>query len=489
MAPHTRGTASRTRLSVVGAALAAAVFVSVVFATSASAAFQTFGVTATQYATGLPYNPGTLIGPLGATVDANGRLFVADGSVYRFDGPGDATNAAANGGQSTSAFIGLAFDSQGHLYVANRGCCGLANGDIEEINPSNGQTIKTIRPNLNCPTGLAADPLTGDLFFTESECAAPGSADDTVQRISNPQSVTPSPSTYASGMPNADGIAFAPDGTLYVTGHAGGDGVWQVAGTNTADRGHVTSLATDIPGTHLTVGRGPSGGRSLFINRKDGTLTRLDLAGGGETTLFTGGAGGEQLAFGPDGCLYTTQADITAQTGFVLRIANSDGSCLEPPLPTPASGGTTPPSPITTVGQTPIPAIVSNVGESNTTWREGSGALSIARRRAPVGTTFRFSLNKGAFVRFDFTQPAPGRKLGRACVAPNRHNKRKHRCTRTVVRGSFSFIGHAGVNRVRFQGVISRGTKLKPGRYTLVITAMTPGAGSTSKKLTFTIVR
>jgi hypothetical protein len=57
-----------------------------------------------------------------------------------------------------------------------------------------------------------------------------------------------------------------------------------------------------------------------------------------------------------------------------------------------------------------------------------------------------------------------------------------------VIRGRLSFAGHGGRNTVQFFGWLSRSRKLKPGRYTLVITATTPGVGSSSQTVTFTIV-
>ena len=59
-----------------------------------------------------------------------------------------------------------------------------------------------------------------------------------------------------------------------------------------------------------------------------------------------------------------------------------------------------------------------------------------------------------------------------------------------MIAGTLRFRAHAGANKVRFQGRISRTRKLKPGRYTLVITATsTTGPQSTPKTLTFTIVK
>jgi hypothetical protein len=57
--------------------------------------------------------------------------------------------------------------------------------------------------------------------------------------------------------------------------------------------------------------------------------------------------------------------------------------------------------------------------------------------------------------------------------------------------GALSFTGHAGANRVMFQGRIAASLTLPLGRYTLVMTATTTSAGRRSqpKPLTFTIVK
>jgi hypothetical protein len=106
-----------------------------------------------------------------------------------------------------------------------------------------------------------------------------------------------------------------------------------------------------------------------------------------------------------------------------------------------------------------------------------------------VGTTFRFKVNQQATVRFAFTQKLPGRKVGHRCVAPNRKNRHKPKCTRTVTRGKLSYSVGAGAHRLRFDGRLSKHKKLAPGRYTVIITA-TNGAGPpATKRLTFTIVK
>jgi hypothetical protein len=111
-----------------------------------------------------------------------------------------------------------------------------------------------------------------------------------------------------------------------------------------------------------------------------------------------------------------------------------------------------------------------------------------AKRKLPVGTTFAFALSEPAKVTFTFTQSIAGRRLHGRCVALNRRNARKPRCRRTVPRGTLTFAGHAGANRVLFYGRLPRGQLLKPGRYTTTITAANAAGRSALRQLTFTIV-
>jgi hypothetical protein len=155
----------------------------------------------------------------------------------------------------------------------------------------------------------------------------------------------------------------------------------------------------------------------------------------------------------------------------------------------------TPPSTTTTTTTTtstppPTAAIISNATQSHKSWRESKNPklAQVSRKRAPVGTAFRFSLDKAAAIRFKFMRAVPGRKADGRCVAPTARNRHKPRCSRTEARGTLSSAGHAGRNTVNFYGWLSRSKKLKPGKYTVVITATTPGVGSTSQKLTFTLL-
>ena len=135
------------------------------------------------------------------------------------------------------------------------------------------------------------------------------------------------------------------------------------------------------------------------------------------------------------------------------------------------------------------PPILANASQSHRTWREGKRLASFSRRHKlpPLGTTFSFSLNEPASVTFTFTEPASGRKVGKTYVAQTKKNKKKHRCTRTLAAGTLMFSAHAGTNKVRFEGLISKHHKLKPGGYTLLITATASGKHSTPRTLHFTV--
>ena len=165
------------------------------------------------------------------------------------------------------------------------------------------------------------------------------------------------------------------------------------------------------------------------------------------------------------------------------------------PDPTPADNTqtltVTAVAPITTPPPKAIAPLITAFRESATKWLEGKAlAVFSVKHEPPVGTTFSFNLNESARVSFAFTQRATGRRVARKCVARTRKNKNRPRCSRTLTRGTLSFNAHAGTNKMRFQGRITRSQNLKPGRYTVTVTA-TNAAGQRSlpKSLSFTIVK
>ncbi len=136
----------------------------------------------------------------------------------------------------------------------------------------------------------------------------------------------------------------------------------------------------------------------------------------------------------------------------------------------------------------PPPPSFSALKQSHRRWREGNALARASAAKVPVGTAFSFQLSTEAKLTYTFTQRVAGRRVHRRCVAPSRRNRRAPRCARTLARGALTINGHAGANRLAFQGRISSSRKLRPGTYTLVITAVGPEGRAKSQPLTFTIV-
>jgi hypothetical protein len=140
---------------------------------------------------------------------------------------------------------------------------------------------------------------------------------------------------------------------------------------------------------------------------------------------------------------------------------------------------------------TSVPPTITNAVQSHKVWREGNALAHVSayRSKPPIGTTFSFTLNEQARVSLAFTQRAGERKIKRKCVTQTKQNRDKPTCEHPVTVGTLAFTGHSGTNKVVFQGRISHSKTLKPGHYTLLITAInSAGARSASKSLSFTIV-
>jgi sugar lactone lactonase YvrE len=312
-----RGFARRVTVAVValGAATAAVAF----GATPAS------DVAVTNFATG--FVSGQNIGPIGIAFDGAGDLFTVDRQhLYRFGTAGGVANAHVVSSPS-GHLTGLAFGHAGQLYAA-RWTNGRL-GDVVELDPGDGSVVRTVIAGLQCPTGLAVDPRSGDLFVSEVYCA------DQVLRISG-GTATP----YFTGV-HADGLTFAPDGTLYVAHapDANGYTISTVTGTGSAHPGTRTGIAkiADADGIALAKDDSVTGGPAFLVtNARDGDIVRIDLDSSHATrNLVTGGSRGDFVAAGPDGCLYATQTDS------ILKVTNPSGSCDdEDELPPGAGAGT-----------------------------------------------------------------------------------------------------------------------------------------------------
>jgi hypothetical protein len=144
----------------------------------------------------------------------------------------------------------------------------------------------------------------------------------------------------------------------------------------------------------------------------------------------------------------------------------------------------------------PTPAVapvLTHLTQTHPSWRAGRALAVISRavkHRPPVGTRFSFGLNESASVPLVFNQSLPGRKTNGRCVAQTNKNRKSRACSRVVTRHTLRITGHAGTNRISFQGRFSRTSALKAGRYALVVTAMNAGGQrSRPSALSFTILK
>jgi hypothetical protein len=142
----------------------------------------------------------------------------------------------------------------------------------------------------------------------------------------------------------------------------------------------------------------------------------------------------------------------------------------------------------------PAPAPKPSLGAiktSHKTFRTGSKLASVAKKhkQPPVGTTFSFKLNTSATLKLAFAKVTPGRKVKHKCVAPTKHNAHDRSCKRSKSAGTLKLTGHPGTDRISFQGRLSEHKKLKPGTYTLTMTATNSSGKSRSRSVKFTISR
>ncbi len=149
-------------------------------------------------------------------------------------------------------------------------------------------------------------------------------------------------------------------------------------------------------------------------------------------------------------------------------------------------------APVIVPATTSAPPALSAVSQSASRWREGKLLATLSRkRRAPLGTTFSFTLSEAASVTLSFSHQVVGRRVKRhGCLALTPRNRHRPSCKRTVIAGTVTLAGHAGLDRIAFQGKLSATRELARGSYT-VTTRATNSAGmrSTPAVLHFTIVK
>src|SRR3954447_5142714 len=198
------------RLRLAAVTLVAFGAVAAIMATLALGSTTAADVAVTRFATDFPVRKA--MGPTGVAFDRAHRLYVSDrGFLYRFGPNGGIASAHQLNTRPLRGFVtGMAFGKSGQLFAA-RWTSGRR-GDVVQLNPDTGGVVRQVASGIDCPTGLSVDPVSGDIFVSEVWCIPQ------VLRISGGQ-VSP----YVAGV-HTDGLAFAPDGTLYLAHQPDVDG-------------------------------------------------------------------------------------------------------------------------------------------------------------------------------------------------------------------------------------------------------------------------
>jgi hypothetical protein len=129
---------------------------------------------------------------------------------------------------------------------------------------------------------------------------------------------------------------------------------------------------------------------------------------------------------------------------------------------------------------------VTNLKLTPRTFRRGKHAATLAKSKAkaktaPTATTISFTLSEAARVSLSLQAVLSGVRSGRKCLATSKAPRKGHRrCTvHKAIHGGVALSGHAGLDRVHFEGVLDGGKRLAPGVYRLSLRASAP-AGSTT---------
>lgn len=172
-----------------------------------------------------------------------------------------------------------------------------------------------------------------------------------------------------------------------------------------------------------------------------------------------------------------------------VRVLEGDCGVPQPVPAPPAPAG--PSAPVATPPAT-APRVTA-FSMTNRRFRVGPGrtALSAAtkRRRAKVGTTFRYTLSKAARVAITIERRTRGRRVGRTCRKATAKLRKRPSCVRYVMAGILRRSGRAGANRLAFSGRLGR-KRLVVGSYRAGIVATdTAGRRSGRRTVLFTVVR
>jgi hypothetical protein len=308
------------------------------------------GYALSVYASGFPVQNNLTFGGItlngcagasGIAFDGAQNLFVSDyvtGDVYKLP-PGGGVAGAGNKITATAigpSLGGMTFGNDGKLYAVRVATSDSATtGAVLQIDTASG-TPTVVAGNIPCPSNIATDPLSGDLFVSDF-CFGSAQESDSIWRIASPGGPSPVTSVYASsGIPPNGSVNFTADGSLYVVygyRNFGGlfAGIERIGATNGAQPPPVQPIGVSSTFAALPLGTNPSGGGAQSVIAStanvggyahsvavfDMTVTPPVFSG---TTLVQSDIGSVKI-LGADGCVYFANGNA------VYKLSNADGSC------------------------------------------------------------------------------------------------------------------------------------------------------------------
>jgi uncharacterized delta-60 repeat protein len=254
----------------------------------------------------------------------------------------------------------------------------------------------------------------------------------------------------------ARGIAVAAGGKLVVLGASS----VTTSGTTSTVLARLTSNGVLDPGFG-------SGGKATVINNG----IAQSVSG------LAGAPDGKYLLAGSDG-------NVGLLLARVLGDPPPPGGGGGTPAPAPPGGGN--------AAATPPPgsaaaAMLSKLKLTPSTFRAATKGASIAKKpKLPTGTRVSFTLTAAGPVSFAVERRANGVRKGTSCVAPPKKRKRGAKSCKLylTLKGSFSAIGKAGANTIRFSGRLA-GKRLPARSYRLIAAP----SGGVAVRAAFKIVR
>ncbi len=415
---------------------------------------------------------------------------------------------------AAGAVHSLVVTSSGQLYAFGFNYYGQL-GTTSNLETSNANPIPalvSLPGEVGAPTQIAAGAShtlaltsSGQLYaFGRNQYGQLGSEVNSETNIANPTPALVSlpgevgaPTQIAAGENHS--LAVTSSGQQYAFGANRSGQLGSAVNTETDRANPTPALVALMPGTTIAAdAKGSNAHQSLAIVSglaitsstlpagQLGSPYVVALSAVGGTMPFIWSASGLPAGLAIDASTGTISGTPAASGAFSLTVTVADSVGSESTERYTLMIAAAPAPPVIATGPR-----LSGLHQSHARWSEGSRLARLTRRKTsiPIGTTFSFTLSEKARVSLTFTGRVRGRKVRGACRAPSQTNRDKPLCNRNVAAGTLLLSGHAGLNKVAFQGRVSASKRLRPGPYTLAVVARAAGRASPPATLRFTVVQ